>query len=122
MPPCTPQTAYPASHMQTLRTSQLYAKLQPKARRQVTVKSPGENKNHNFALGLGSSVDRSHVCVVLKRALPECYERAAAKIIRDKETVDNSRHEIWLSKPTADTGQPHAGQGSDATGDKPARV
>lgn len=33
----------------------------------------------------------------------------------DKETVDNSRHEIQLSKPTADTGQPHAGQRSDAT-------
>lgn len=79
MSPGTPQTAYPTSHTQTQRTSQLYAKLQLKARRQVTVKSLGENKNHNFALGLGSSVDRSHVGVVLKRALPECDERSAAK-------------------------------------------
>lgn len=99
-PPCTPQSAYPASHMQTHHTSQLYAKLRPKARRQVTARSPEENNKITILPWVwGVLLARSHVCVVLKRALPQYYERAAAKIICDKETVDNSRHEIWLSKP-----------------------
>lgn len=70
---------------------------------------------------------RSHVCVVLKRALPECCE-TAAKIICGKETIDNSRHEITSVKRLwqgteqksgrdrgSGTGQPHAGQGSNVT-------
>lgn len=97
--PCTsPSTPQTASHMQSLHT----AKLCPKARSQLTAKSTGENNKTMILLwGWGVLLDRSHVCVVLKRALPQYYERAAAKICCDKETVDNSRYEIRFSKRTA---------------------